>query len=81
MFANEINKDRLKSVVGNLHRMGVNNTVVCNYDGRDLVKVCVTGCLTGECGLLCCNPPMPASFHAKSNVLILAIIHDLRGLR
>jgi ribosomal RNA methyltransferase Nop2 len=39
VFANEINKDRIKSIVGNVHRLGVTNTVVCNYDGRDLVKV------------------------------------------
>ncbi|KAL6777104.1 hypothetical protein ACKKBF_B20230 [Auxenochlorella protothecoides x Auxenochlorella symbiontica] len=39
VFANEINKDRLKSLTANLQRMGVLNTVVCNYDGRELPKV------------------------------------------
>ncbi|KAL6761124.1 NOL1/NOP2/sun family-domain-containing protein [Haematococcus lacustris] len=39
IFANELNKDRLKSVTANLSRMGVTNTAVCNYDGRELVKV------------------------------------------
>ncbi|PRW56656.1 ribosomal RNA methyltransferase NOP2 [Chlorella sorokiniana] len=39
VFANEINKDRLKSLTANLQRMGVTNTVVCNYDGRELPRV------------------------------------------
>ncbi|KAL6428506.1 hypothetical protein ACFW04_007864 [Cataglyphis niger] len=34
LFANDVNKDRLKAVVGNLHRVGVVNSIICNYDGR-----------------------------------------------
>uniref|UniRef100_A0A667WLK8 NOP2 nucleolar protein homolog (yeast) n=1 Tax=Myripristis murdjan TaxID=586833 RepID=A0A667WLK8_9TELE len=39
IVANDANADRLKSVVGNIHRLGVTNTVVCNYDGRKFPKV------------------------------------------
>ncbi|XP_054637651.1 probable 28S rRNA (cytosine(4447)-C(5))-methyltransferase [Dunckerocampus dactyliophorus] len=39
IVANDANADRLKSVVGNIHRLGVTNTLVCNYDGRRFPKV------------------------------------------
>ncbi|KAI8581074.1 hypothetical protein K450DRAFT_234500 [Umbelopsis ramanniana AG] len=39
VFANDFNKDRLKSLSANIHRLGVKNAVVCNYDGREFPKV------------------------------------------
>uniref|UniRef100_A0A671KCV9 Probable 28S rRNA (cytosine(4447)-C(5))-methyltransferase n=1 Tax=Sinocyclocheilus anshuiensis TaxID=1608454 RepID=A0A671KCV9_9TELE len=39
IVANDANADRLKSVVGNIHRLGVTNAVICNYDGRQFPKV------------------------------------------
>ena len=41
LFANDANPDRAKAVVGNLHRLGVTNCVVSNYDGRLFPKVSV----------------------------------------
>ncbi|KAA0703010.1 putative 28S rRNA (cytosine-C(5))-methyltransferase [Triplophysa tibetana] len=39
IVANDANADRLKSVVGNIHRLGVTNAIICNYDGRQFPKV------------------------------------------
>lgn len=39
LFANDPNPDRAKAVVGNLHRLGVTNSVVMTYDGKVLPKV------------------------------------------
>jgi len=34
LFANDVNRDRCPAIVGNLHRQGIMNTVVCCHDGR-----------------------------------------------
>ncbi|KAJ2887173.1 rRNA (cytosine-C5-)-methyltransferase nop2 [Coemansia asiatica] len=39
VVANDANKDREKALVANIHRLGISNTIVCNYDGREFPKV------------------------------------------
>ena len=39
VFANDSNKSRAKGLIGNIHRLGVRNTIVCNYDAREFPKV------------------------------------------
>lgn len=39
LFANDVNKDRIKAIVGNFHRLGINNSVVCSHDGRHFPNV------------------------------------------
>ncbi|NXY89739.1 NOP2 methyltransferase, partial [Alcedo cyanopectus] len=41
ILANDSNAERLRSVVGNLHRLGVTSAVVSNCDGRQFPKVCI----------------------------------------
>ncbi|KAF6026812.1 NOP2 [Bugula neritina] len=38
IVANDKNKARLKAVIGNLHRMGITNSVITNSDGKDIIK-------------------------------------------
>ncbi|OAD58582.1 Putative ribosomal RNA methyltransferase NOP2 [Eufriesea mexicana] len=39
LFSNDVNEERIKAVVGNFHRLGIMNSVVCTYDGRKLPSV------------------------------------------
>ncbi|KAF8543436.1 NOL1/NOP2/sun family-domain-containing protein [Trichophaea hybrida] len=39
VFANDPSRERARGLVGNIHRLGVKNTVVCNYDAREFPKV------------------------------------------
>lgn len=39
IMANDANKDRCKALTANIHRMGVTNAVVSNYDGRQMHKI------------------------------------------
>lgn len=36
LIANDVNKNRLKALIGNIHRLGIRNTIITNYDGREL---------------------------------------------
>ncbi|KAI0437153.1 NOL1/NOP2/sun family-domain-containing protein [Xylaria telfairii] len=39
IFANDPSKTRSRALIGNVHRLGVRNVIVCNYDARDFPKV------------------------------------------
>ncbi|KAF2904686.1 hypothetical protein ILUMI_01492 [Ignelater luminosus] len=39
LFANDVNKERIKAVVGNFHRLGVINSAICTYDGRKFPEI------------------------------------------
>lgn len=39
LFTNDVNKERLKAVVGNFHRLGIVNSIICSYDGRKFPTV------------------------------------------
>ncbi|KAF1953138.1 NOL1/NOP2/sun family putative RNA met, partial [Byssothecium circinans] len=39
VFANDANKDRAKGLIGNIHRLGVKNTIVCNYSALEFPTV------------------------------------------
>lgn len=34
VFANDSNRQRAKGLIGNIHRLGCKNTIVCNYDAQ-----------------------------------------------
>ncbi|CAK5069487.1 unnamed protein product [Meloidogyne enterolobii] len=39
LFANDSNPSRIHGIIGNIHRMGVNNCVVSNLDGTEFAKI------------------------------------------
>lgn len=39
VVANDAKKERTKALVANIHRLGISNTLVCNYDGRAFPRV------------------------------------------
>ncbi|PXF44411.1 25S rRNA (cytosine-C(5))-methyltransferase nop2 [Gracilariopsis chorda] len=39
LVANDLRKDRIKALVANVHRLGLRNTIVCNYDGMRIPSV------------------------------------------
>ncbi|KAK4248194.1 NOL1/NOP2/sun family-domain-containing protein [Corynascus novoguineensis] len=39
IFANDPNKSRAKGLIGNIHRLGARNVIVCNYDAREFPRV------------------------------------------
>ncbi|KAF2157946.1 NOL1/NOP2/sun family putative RNA met [Myriangium duriaei CBS 260.36] len=39
IFANDSNKDRAKALIGNIHRLGVKNTIVTNYSALEYPRV------------------------------------------
>lgn len=45
LFANDINVDRIKAIVGNFHRLGVVNAVISSCDGRKFSVVSLEICL------------------------------------
>jgi ribosomal RNA methyltransferase Nop2 len=64
LFANDVNADRIKAVVGNFHRLGVVNSVVSCCDGRkfsavsssQLHPLLMRRCLcTGKCVMMLCT--------------------------
>ena len=39
IFANDSNKSRAKGLIGNVHRLGVKNTVICSHDAKEFPRV------------------------------------------
>ncbi|KAG8187106.1 hypothetical protein JTE90_004852 [Oedothorax gibbosus] len=71
LFANDAVKDRAKAIVGNLHRLGITNTIVSTQDGRSFAKLvagfdrvlCDAPC--SGTGVICKDPSVKTSKDEK----------------
>ncbi|XP_013393927.1 25S rRNA (cytosine-C(5))-methyltransferase nop2 [Lingula anatina] len=71
LFANDPSAERAKAIVGNIHRMGISNTIVCTHDGRKFPEI-ITGfdrvLLDAPCsgtGVIAKDPAVKASKDEK----------------
>ena len=46
LFSNDPSEDRLKAVIGNFHRLGITNSVICKFDGRKIPGVSILSGIT-----------------------------------
>ena len=78
VIANEANPARLKSIQGNVHRLGVTNAIVCNYDGRALPSV--LGAHSLDRALL--DAPCSGSGVASKDPSVkVSLVHDWHALQ
>ncbi|KAI5918982.1 NOL1/NOP2/sun family-domain-containing protein [Camillea tinctor] len=78
IFANDPSKSRSKGLIGNVHRLGCRNVIVCNYDARQFPKV--MGVLDAPCtgtGVVSKDPSVKTN---KTEKDFLSLPHTQRQL-
>ncbi|KAI1637435.1 NOL1/NOP2/sun family-domain-containing protein [Biscogniauxia mediterranea] len=78
IFANDPSKSRSKGLIGNIHRLGCRNVIVCNYDARQFPKV--MGVLDAPCtgtGVVSKDPSVKTN---KTEKDFLSLPHTQRQL-
>ena len=83
LFANDVKKERLKSLTANIQRLGIYNSVVTNYDGRKYPTI-MTGfdrvLLDAPCtglGVIARDPAIKGSKSAKEIQLLSHLQKEL----